>query len=159
MKRLLTATVATIALAAPAVATESPIESVDVMFEIQDIESSVAAEFWADLEGDLEAEILSLVSDRIDEDGAEISIDIDEFDVSKGFEGAIGLDSVLTGKVEVRNENDPSANTFFDLRVTVDEAARLKRENGGVELVAHDRKEVYAAMIETFAEGVVKRLR
>ena len=159
MKSILTATLTFAALSSPIVAQETPIESVDVTFELQDVESKVAAEFWADLEGDLETEIISLVTDRIADDGSEISIDIDEFDVSNSFQGALGVNSELTAAIEVKNESDPSKNSFYDLRVTVDEAAKLKRDEDGAQLITHDREDVYRAMVETFAEGVVKRLR
>lgn len=159
MKPILTMAVALAALSSPLAAQETPVESVDVTFDLQDVESKVAAEFWADLEGDLETEIVRLVATRIAESGSEISIDIDEFDVSNSFQGAIGVDSVLTASVEVKNEDDPTKNSFYDLRVTVDEAARIKRDGDGAELITHEREDVYRAMVETFAEGVVKRLR
>ena len=159
MKRILAAMVATLAMTSPLAAQNTPIEGVDVTFELQDIESKNAAEFWAELEGDLEAEIIKLVADRIAENGSMISIDIDEFDVSSSFQGALGVDSVLTGAIEVKNESDSTKNSFYDLRVTVDEAAKMKRDGNGAELITHDRQDVYQAMVETFAEGVVKRLR
>jgi hypothetical protein len=159
MKYALATMVAFSTLASSLAAQETPIQGVDVEFELQDVESKVASEFWADLEGDLEAEIIKLVANRIAEDGSDISIDIDEFDVSKTFQGAIGVDSVLTGAVEVKNEGDTTKNSFYDLRVSVDEAAKLKRDGDGADLITHDREDVYRAMVETFAEGVVKRLR
>lgn len=159
MKSFLASTAAIIALATPLTANETPIETIDVTFELQDVESSAAAEFWADLEGDLEAAIAALVVDQIKDEGSEINIDIDEFDMSNSFQGALGVESVLTAKVEIRNEQDPSKNSFFDLRVTVDEAAKLTRDEDGATLITHEREDVYRAMVDTFAEGIVKRLR
>ena len=159
MKPILTMAIALAALSSPLAAQETPVERVDVTFDLQGVESKAAAEFWADLEGDLETEIVSLVADRIAESGSEIDIDIDEFDVSTSFQGALGVDSVLTAAVSVKNDDDPAKNHSYDLRVKVDEAARLKRDSNGTELIAHDREDVYRAMVETFAEGVVRRLR
>ena len=159
MKPFVSAVAATLAMAGSLAASETPVEKVDVAFDVQAVESETAATFWADLEGDLEAAILAKVADRIEDHGSEISIDIDEFDMSNNFQGAIGVDSVLTASIEVRNEEDPSKNGFFDLRVSVDEAAKLIRGQSGAEIVTHDRDDVYQAMVETFADGVVKRLR
>jgi hypothetical protein len=160
MKRFLTAAgIAALAATPLMAADEHMIEKIDVTFDLQSVESPTAAEFWADLEGDLEEAIAAKVTDRIAEEGSVVTIDIDEFDMSNTFQGALGVDSVLLGHIEVKNEADPTKNTYYDLKVTVDESGSFETGENGVEIVAHDREKVYAAVVDTFATGVVERLR
>lgn len=150
--------------AAPALAMSADhmISSIDVEFDLESIESPVAAEFWADLEGDLEEAIATRITDHIAKEGAagsEIVIDIDEFEMSNSFQAALGVNSVLMGDVDVTNEADPAMNSHYALRVPVEESGRFETTDDGIQIVTHDREEVYQAIVDTFANGVVKRLR
>ncbi|NNK66616.1 MAG: hypothetical protein HKO95_07755, partial [Rhodobacteraceae bacterium] len=80
--------------AGAALASDTPVKDVDVEFDLTAVENAEAAQFWADLEKDLETAIITLVADRLAETGSEISIDIDEFSMSNSFEAALGSDSV-----------------------------------------------------------------
>lgn len=135
------------------------IEEIDVTFDLASVESKIAADFWSDLEGDLEEAIAKMVVDQLGEDGSTITIDIDEADISNSFQGALGIDSTLTGAIEIKNENDPTKNSFYDLKVTVDESGSFQTTEDGAAIVTHERADVYQAVVETFADGVVKRLR
>lgn len=160
MQRLLTATAMTALIASPAFADDTHmIEEVDVQFELTAVGSKVAAEFWSDLEGDLEEAIITRVADRLGENGSEISIDIDELEISNTFQGAVGLDSTLLGSVSVKNQTDSTKNSFYDLTVTAREIGTFQVVDGTTEFAAVEREKVYGAIIDTFAEGVVKRLR
>lgn len=160
MSRLIPTTAAALLLAGTAWAADVHIvKEIDVQFELADIESEVAAEFWADLESDLEEAIAVRVVDQIGEEGSVVSIDIDEVDISNTFQGALGVDSSLTGAIEVKNEADPTKNSYYDLRVTVDESGKFETTDDGIMIVTHEREAVYDAVVNTFADGVVKRLR
>lgn len=160
MKRLIQATASAALLACPALAGDNQmIEEIDVEFDLEAVESPVAADFWSDLEGDLEDAIAARLTSRLCEEGSEISVDIDEFALSNSFQGAIGVDSVLTASVEVKNEEDPTKNSYYELKVTVDESGMFETTEDGKRIVTHEREEVYAAVVSTFADGVVKRLR
>lgn len=160
MKRMIFAAGVAALMASPlAAADEHKIEEIDVIFDLQSLESPTAAEFWADLEGDLEAAIAAKVTDQIADEGSVITIDVDELDMANTFQGALGVESVLTGHIEVKNETDPTVNSYYDLRVTVDESGKFETGDDGVQIVAHEREEVYDAVIDTFAKGVVERLR
>ena len=161
MKRFAISTLAAISLAAPALAIESDhmIKKVDVTFDLQAVDSVEAAKFWGDLEGDLESAIVALVTNNIGETGSEISVDVDEFDMTNSFQGALGVDSSLMAGIEIKNEDDPTKNSFFDLRLTVDESGAFKTSDDGMEIVAHDREAVYDTMVNGFATALVERLR
>ena len=159
MLRTMTATTAFALLATTAAASDAHIiEQVDVQFELESIKSEVAAEFWSDLELDLEEAIVTRVADQLGENGSEITIDIDEFEISNSFQGALGIDSSLIAAVEIRNEDDPTKNSFYDLKVTVDESGKFQTNDGTTVIVTHEREAVYDAVVQTFADGVVKRL-
>ncbi|MGR3513523.1 MAG: hypothetical protein ACU0GG_12245 [Paracoccaceae bacterium] len=159
MLRTLSKTAALALVGTAALASDTHIiEDIDVQFEVESIESEVAAEFWSDLEGDLEEAILSRVADQLGENGSEITIDIDELAISNSFEGALGTDSTLLAAVAIENETDPTKNSFYDLKVTVDESGSFQTEDGSTAIVTHEREAVYEAVVNTFADGVVKRL-
>ena len=160
MFRLITATATVALLAGPVAAADThTIKEIDVQFDLSAIESAEAADFWADLEGDLEESIATKVVDQLGDEGSVITIDVAEFEMSNTFQGALGKDSTLMAAIEVKNEGDPTHNSYYDLKVTVDESGDFETTEDGVALVTHDREEVYEAVVDTFANGVVKRLK
>lgn len=159
MNKLILSGALALCMALPAAANTSKIQAVDVEFDLQAIESATAAEFWADLESDLETALVVRVADAIADEGAEIRIDIDEFDMSESFGAALGADSVLKADVNIRNAEDPTKNSFYDLTVTVAQAGDLVEGEAGMEVLTVPTEQIYEAMIQTFADGVVSRLR
>lgn len=145
--------------AGAALASDTRVKDVDVEFDLTAVENAEAAQFWADLEKDLETAIITLVADRLAETGSEISIDIDEFSMSNSFEAALGSDSVLAGGVAIRNEADSTKNGFFDFKVTVAEAGRLENDGTRVSLLSVPVDEAYTALVNAYAAGVVERMR
>ncbi len=161
MKRFTISALTALSLAAPALALDADhqVEKVDVVFDLQAIESPEAAQFWSDLEGDLETAIIAKVADNIAESGSEIEIDIDEFDMTNTFQSALGLDSSLKAGIQVTNEDDPTRNSFYDLRLTVNESGDFETTEDGVEIVAAERELIYETMVNGFADAVIERLR
>lgn len=159
MKHSVIATVAALVLASPSLAETSTVKEVDVTFELQAIESAAAAGFWADLEGDLESAVIARLADRLDKSGAEISIDINEFDMSNSFQSALGAESSLAAEISIRDEDDPTVNTYYDLIVKLQDAGRLKYGEKGVEIQALSENEAYGLMIDAFADNVVAKLQ
>lgn len=156
------AILAATAVPVAAISNDHMIKSIEVVVDLQSIDSPVAAEFWANLEGDLEAEIAAQVTDHIAEEGADgsvIVIDINEFEISNSFGGALGIQSALLADVDINNEADPTMNNAYALKVTVDESGKFETTEDGLQIVTHERDVVYQAMVDTFANGVVKRLR
>lgn len=79
---------------------------------------------------------------------------IEEVDV----QGALGIDFSLIAGVEVRNGADPTKNSFYDLKVTVDESGSFQTDDSSNAIVTHERSALDEAVVKTFADGVVKRL-
>ena len=147
-----------LAIAVPAVAQDRVFKEIDVTFDIESVENEVAATFWSDLEGDLETAILSRIVDRTAEDGSEIDIDIDELAMASSFQAAFGADSTLVGDVTVRNP-DGTLDDFYEFTVTVDKAGGYVMDENGLFVNEVETEKAYAALIDTFAEGVVERLK
>lgn len=160
MKNLLCMTAIATAVALPAAAqTDTPIENVDVSFELSAIESPAAAQFWAQLEGDLETAIIERVATQTADEGSKVQIDIDEFMMSNSFAAALGEESAITADIEVTNDTDPTKNSFYQLTVTLAEAGGFEPTAEGVAFKTIPEDVAYKAMIDTFAESVVTRLR
>lgn len=150
---------ATTAFTSTASANMVAVEEVDVTFDIEAIESKPAAAFWADIEGDLETAILERVTDSIEEEGAEIIVDISELDISNTFQSALGADSTLNASIAIKSEVDPTIETFYDAVVRVEDVAEFVRnDDGGTTIVGEDADAVYALMIDALAENVVSNL-
>lgn len=148
-------TTTALALAVPAFADAPAVEKVNVDFNIQAIESQAAAEFWSNLEGDLEEAILKRVAMQIADEGATVSIDIDEFDLSNSFQAAIGIDSTLTADVAIKSEVDPTIETFYDVKITMLNAGYTDSTDFSTVPV----EEAYTAFIEAFADNVYSKLK
>lgn len=157
--RTTAAAMALLLVATPSLASDTPVESVDVSFDLTAIENAEAAEFWATLEDDLETAIITLVADRIAENGSEISVDIDELSMSNSFEAALGSDSVLAGSIAITNDTDSTKNGFFDFTVTVDQAGRMSNTGEEVALLTVPVEEAYTALVDAYAAGIVERMR
>ena len=160
MRRFILAGAIAAMTAMPAVADETRIESVEVIFDLSAIESQAAATFWADLEGDLETAIIERIADRTADEGSDVKIDIDEFSMSNSFQAALGKDSLIKADVQVTNDSDSTKNSFYELTARLDEAGDFGvGENGVVEVRTIPTEVAYDAMIETFADRVVEKLR
>ena len=149
---------AALLIGSAAFAANTPVEKVDVAFNLKAVESATAAQFWGDLETDLEGAIIAKIADRTAENGTEVEIDIDEFSMSSDFQAAMGGDSILTGDVTMVNEEDPTVNHYFTVKVMIDRAGKVVYGDDGVEVRTVDEGKVYEAMVDAFATKVVNRL-
>ena len=160
MKRQILTAAAVLALSAPAFADDAPaVKEIDVTFDITAIESPTAAEFWGQLEGDLETAILKRITGQIADEGAEVTIDVDEFDMSSTFQAALGADSTLTGDVAIKSMIDSTVDTFYTLTITLRDAGILTEQDGQIVATSIPLDEAYAAMINTFADNVAEKLK
>jgi len=153
-------TALSLALMAPAAmaADLTPVESVKVESDVTAIANERAASYWGKLADDLQAAILARVQDRIADKGSRISVDVNEVSLANSFESVIGTeDSVLVGNVNISSD-DNSKFDSYELAVTINAALPLIPE--GARLVDfRDSPEHYSAMVNTFADEVVERLK
>ncbi len=135
------------------------VKSVVVEADLATVENRTAAGYWADLSTDLTNAIVARVADRIDEKGVAISVDIAEVELSNGFQEALGLaDTRLTGKVRVRNAEDPSRDKTYDLTIDVNQAKAFIPAGTDVTTLPAGTRIYYDAMVGAFADAVVRDL-
>lgn len=156
LRSILITSATAVLIAAPALAS-TPVSSVDVSVDITAIENPQAAQFWSDLEGDLEEAILIRVADRLDTSGSRIRIDIDEISLASSFQGALGVDSVLMGDVNITNPRDKTKTSFYDLRIKATQQGGLYGQD--VQLASVSTDKFYETLIDGFANAVVRDLR
>ncbi len=146
-------------LAGAAGAAVDQIKEIDVTTDLSAIQNADAAAYWGTLEADLEAAIASRVNERIAEDGAQIKIDIREIELASPFDRVINLgDAVLVGQVNIVDDTDNANFDAYELSVSLETARVIVPEGQTIVLSADDRAS-YEALVDTFAQGVVDRLK
>ena len=149
------------AVALPVMAQDAPtVKSIDVSVDIAAVQNAAAAAYWGTLETDLEGAILAKVQQQVADDGIDIAIDLSEVELSNGFQEVVGLaDTRLIGNVKMTHATDNSRFDTYELTVDVNAATPLLPEGFVLSTATVDTKEYYDAMINAFADGVVKRLK
>lgn len=150
------------AFALPALAQDraNAVKSIDVTVDMAAVQNADAAKYWGTLETDLETAILAKVADRTAEEGAEITVDLDEVSLASGFENATGLgDSRLSGLVKVSDPTQPGRGDSYELSVDVNAVRSIIGEDFDLTAVGADSSVVYKAMIDTYANQVVQNLK
>lgn len=135
------------------------IKAVEVTADIAAIENPMAAKYWATLTDDLQNAILSRITNQISDDGANLSVDISEVELSNSFQEVLNVaDTKLVGQVKVTSETDNTRFNTYELTVNVDQVAMLMPKGTDMAALTQDSREYYDAMINAFADGVVARL-
>ncbi len=138
----------------------TPIQSVSVDVDLNAIQNAKAANYWTDVADDLEEEIVSRVTDIVDEKGASLSIDIDEVSLANSFERTFGWEeNFMVGDVLISNPFDNSQHEFYTLKVSFEQAKAYFPENTDFEAITSDSPDYYESMIDAFAENVVSKLQ
>lgn len=159
IKTLAAALTAT-ALGTAAFAEVDKIAKVDVTTDLTAIKDEKAAAYWGNLEKDLEAAIGARVGDLMADEGAEILVDIREVELANAFERELNLgDAVLVGQVNVNDQTDNSNYDAYELSVSLENAHIVLAEGEVLRLSTSDTDETYRKLVDTFAEGVVSRLK
>jgi ABC-type Na+ transport system ATPase subunit NatA len=149
-------------LAAPALAVVDQIREIDVTADLTAVGNVDAAAYWGTLETDLEAAIAARVTDLLAEDGARVLVDIREVELSSPFERAINLgDAVLVGQVNIVDDTDNANFDAYELSVSLETASIIIPAGQEIRAVVFstDDRTSYRALIDTFAQGVVDRLK
>jgi len=142
--------------ASPALAV-TEVKEVEVSIDLDAINNPQAATVWGNIASDLQMAIIGRVTDRVDEDGVKISVDINEVELANSFQSAMGIaDSKLVGRVNISSETDNSKFSTYDLEVTFDQA--YLPVGSDVTVLTIESPVYYATMIELFADRVVEKL-
>ncbi|MGV8988885.1 MAG: hypothetical protein ACOH2H_21755 [Cypionkella sp.] len=159
MKRFFLSTaLACMIVTTPAFAT-SMISTVDVSIDLPAVTNKAAALRFSHIADDLKAAIAVLLVDRLDPEGATITIDLSEVELSDSYTEDAGIaDTRLVGIVNV---NDPVNNKDFDnytLTVDVNKAKMYLPADADVTVLKAGSDVYYKAMIDAFATAVVEKL-
>lgn len=160
LHRRLAATLAAtfIATAAPA-QDPTTVREVDVEVDLGAIQNPQAAAFWTDVADDLENAIVARVTDRTDPGGVRIAIDIEEVSLATLYENLTDIaDTQMVGQVNIISDTDNTKFNAYELSVRVEEALPYFPPGTVVTAIVRDTPEYYRAMVEAFAEAVVRRL-
>jgi hypothetical protein len=150
----LTLTTAALAQTAPTV------KAVEVSVELDAIGNPAAAAYWTSVADDLENAIVSRITNQIADDGVNIIIDLEEVSLSGGLTEQLGLaDTRLVGDVKMTHDTDNSRFGTYELTVDVNSAKPMFPPEMDVTTIPADSRVFYDAMIATFANGVVERLK
>lgn len=160
MQRTMTATLAALFLATTALAQDpTTVREVDVDVDLTAIQNPQAATYWTNVADDLENAIVARITDRTDPKGVKISIDIEEVSLASMYENLTDLaDTQMVGQVNVTSDTDNTKFNSYELSVRVEEALPFFPPGTVIATVVRDTPEYYRAMVEAFAESVVKRL-
>lgn len=154
------ALIAALLLANTPAAAQTMVKEVQVDVEMEAVQNAKAATQWTNIADDLENAIVARLVGRTAEDGAKISVDIDEVELANTLESAMGVaDSKLTGHVNVTHENNNTVFDSYDLTVTFEQAGVLIVSGTDLAQLTTNSKEYYDAMIAAFAEHIVTNLK
>lgn len=157
--KTLAATAVVAVLSTSAFAAVDHIKKIDVTTDLTAIGNEKAATFWANLETDLENAIAARVTDRVADTGAEILVDIREVELASAFDRELNLgDAVLVGQVNIKDDTDNSNFDAYELSVSL-ENAQIVLPEGTFLVLSTDTTGAYNRLVETFADGVVSRLK
>lgn len=135
------------------------VRDVDVQADISAISNPAAATYWTNVADDLENAIVARITDRTADDGVKISIDISEVELANAFENVTNVaDTKMVAQVNVTSDTDNTEFNSYELTVSVEEALPYFPPGTTVVMITRDTPEYYKAMVEAFAESVVKRL-
>ncbi|MGB8813899.1 MAG: hypothetical protein WCC57_12000 [Paracoccaceae bacterium] len=147
-------------LSAPIASAETMmIKEIDVQVDLTAVTNPAAAARYANIAADLQSAVAARLTDRIADEGAKVTIDVSEVELSNSFQDALGLaDSTLVGDVKITDSNDNTHFKAFNLTVNIGQAKTFFAEGVDVTVQNASTDDYYHAMIEAFAENVVIRL-
>ncbi|ESW62623.1 MAG: hypothetical protein Q27BPR15_00125 [Rhodobacter sp. CACIA14H1] len=160
LHRTLAATLAATFLATATLAQEpTTVREVDVEVDLGAIANPAAATYWTNVADDLENAIVARITDRTDPDGVRIAIDIEEVSLASLYENLTDIaDTRMVGQVNITSDTDNTKFNAYELSVRVEEALPFFPPGTVVTAIVRDTPEYYRAMIEAFADAVVRRL-
>lgn len=142
-----------------ALAAVEKISEVNVTADLTVIQNEKAAAYWSNVATDLQGAIVARLVDRIAEDGAKITIDLREVELGSSFERAINAsDAVLVGQVNVSDLNDNTNFNAYELTISLGTAPSVSADGKSFFYDTLDTPEAYQALVNAFADNVVKRL-
>ena len=135
------------------------VREVDVEVDLGAIQNPAAATYWTNVADDLENAIVARITDRTDPEGVRIAIDIAEVSLASLYENLTDIaDTQMIGQVNITSDTDNTKFNAYELSVRVEQALPYFPPGTVVTAIVRDTPEYYRAMVEAFAEAVVRRL-
>ena len=145
--------------AAPALAAPEPVSDVRVAVDLGAVTNTAAAQRFATLDTDLKNALMPRLGDRIGPDGLKIEIDISEVELSNFYQEAVNAaDTRLVGQVNVSHLTDNTDFASYELAVGVNDVTPITSASAEQLTPAESTDKYYSALINAFADAVVKRL-
>ena len=145
--------------AAPALAAPEPVSDVRVAVDLGAVTNTAAAQRFATLDTDLKNALMTRLVDRIGPDGLKIEIDISEVELSNFYQEAVNTaDTRLVGQVNVSHLTDNTDFASYELAVGVNDVTPITSASAEQLTPAESTDRYYSALINAFADAVVKRL-
>lgn len=142
-----------------ALAAVETISEVTVTADLTAIQNEKAAAYWSNVATDVQDAIVARLVDRIADDGATITVDLREVELASSFERAINAsDAVLVGQVNVSDMDDNTNFNAYELSISLGTAASVSADGTSFFYDTLDTPEAYQALVNSFADNVVKRL-
>ena len=147
-------------LASTAAFSATSVRSVEVEVYLTAIQNATAATYWTSVADDLENAIVAQIADQISDDGASVTVDIDELSLANSFQSVLGIEtSELIGSVGVNNLQDNSEHQAYDLTVSYEPAPVVLSPDANMVIITRSTSEYYTKMINVFAEHVADKLK
>ncbi|MCU9850226.1 hypothetical protein OEZ60_19740 [Defluviimonas sp. WL0024] len=138
---------------------ETIVREVEVTADMDALQNPEAAERWTHLADDLENAIVAKLVGKTGEEGAKVSVDIDEVELASSLQSAAGVaESKLVGDVAITHDSDNTKFDNYQLTVTFEQAGPYFLPGTDLAAITTDSQEYYDAMIATFANHVVQKL-
>ncbi|MCC5960744.1 MAG: hypothetical protein JJU08_15535 [Rhodobacteraceae bacterium] len=135
------------------------VSEVTVKADITAISNEEAAKFWSTIAEDLENAILARIVERIEDEGARISVRLEEVALASAFERSFDLEqSILVGQVNVTDETNNANFNSYELSVSLSGVTAVDEGGDPLTFENVDAELAYQTLITAFADGVVTRL-
>lgn len=136
---------------------DKKVKDIDVSIDLTAVTNPAAALRFATTADDLKNAIAARVTERTDEDGVTINIDLSEVELSNSYTDMVGAaDTRLVGNVKVTN--GAKYLNEYELSVDINQAQAFFPATVDMTTLTASSDDFYASMIAAFADGVVRRL-
>lgn len=147
-------------LASSAAFAETTVRNVEVDVDLTAIKNANAAAYWTSVADDLEIAIIARLTDQLADDGASVTVDIDELSLANSFQSVLGIEkSELSGSVAVNNLQDASQHQAYELTVSYEPAPMVISPDANLVFITRSTSSYYAEMVATFAQHVTDKLK
>ena len=147
--------VATAAFANP----DDKVSAIEVSIDLDAVTNKTAARRFATIADDLKNALSTQLVDRIATEGATITVDLSELELSNSYTELVGsADTRLVGDVKITDDSQSSNAKVFTLTIDVNQAKSALATDIDLTKLSASSAEYYQALIDAFAKSVIAEL-